>query len=146
MSTSTLTVATAIVSVYRAMFTLSGDNVHYQPLLSIFNEKTKIKKYDHYTFSDMTNTNHFELSPSKDSGHSGHPPSLISVLGGRIKLDGCAQNQYRCFCHSVFQINRRLIVVQTLIISPPLGLKELLIFPRLPSFGPSVCLSVFSRY
>ena len=33
-STSTLTVAT--VSVYRVMFTLSGDNVHYQPLLSTF--------------------------------------------------------------------------------------------------------------
>ena len=53
-STSTLTVATATVSVYRAMFTLSVDNVHYQPLLSTFNEKTKIKKYDHNTFSDMT--------------------------------------------------------------------------------------------
>ena len=31
------------------MFTLSGDNVHYQPLLSTFNEKKKIMKYDHYT-------------------------------------------------------------------------------------------------
>ena len=28
----------APVSVYRAMFTLSGDNVQYQPLLSTFNE------------------------------------------------------------------------------------------------------------
>ena len=54
-STSTLTVATATVIVYRAMFTLSGDNVQCQPLLSTFNErKTKIKKYDHNTFSDMT--------------------------------------------------------------------------------------------
>ena len=36
------------------MFTLRGDNVQYQPLLSTFNEKMKIKKYDHNTFSDMT--------------------------------------------------------------------------------------------
>ena len=79
-STSTLTVATATVNVYRAMFTLSGDNVQYQPLLSTFNEKTKIKKYDHNTLSDMTNANHFEFSTSEDLGHSGHPPSLISVL------------------------------------------------------------------
>ena len=55
MSTSTLTVAVTTVSVYMAMFTLSGDNVHYQPLLSTFNEKAKIKKYDRNTFSDMTN-------------------------------------------------------------------------------------------
>ena len=53
-STSTLTVATAAVSVYRVMFTLSGDNVQYQPLLSTFNEKTKIKKFEQNTFSDMT--------------------------------------------------------------------------------------------
>ena len=53
-STSTLTVITATVSVYRAMFTLSGDNVHYQPLLFAFNEKKKIKKNDHNTFSDIT--------------------------------------------------------------------------------------------
>ena len=53
-STSTLTVALATVSVYRAMLTLSGDNIHYQPLLSTFNEKANIKKYDHNTFSDMT--------------------------------------------------------------------------------------------
>ena len=50
----TLTVATATVSVYRAMFTLSGDNVQYQLILSTFNEKTKIKKYYHNIFSDMT--------------------------------------------------------------------------------------------
>ena len=37
----------------------------------------------------------------------------------------------------MFQVNRRLIVVQTLIISPPLGLGDLL-FP----VRPSVCLSV----
>ena len=37
-----------------AMFTLSGDNVQYQPLLSTFNEKAKIMKYDHKTFSTMT--------------------------------------------------------------------------------------------
>ena len=54
MSTSTLTVATASISVYRAMFTLSGDNVQYQTFLSTFNGKTKIKKYDFNTFSDMT--------------------------------------------------------------------------------------------
>ena len=36
------------------MFTQSGDNVQYQPLLSTFIEKTKIKKYDNNTFSDMT--------------------------------------------------------------------------------------------
>ena len=36
------------------MFTQSGDNVQYQPLLSTFNETTKIKKYDHNTFSEMT--------------------------------------------------------------------------------------------
>ena len=36
------------------MFTLSGDNVHYQPLLSTFKEKTKIKKYEHNASSDMT--------------------------------------------------------------------------------------------
>ena len=36
------------------MFTLSGDNVQYQTFLSTFNEKTKIKKYDFNTFSDMT--------------------------------------------------------------------------------------------
>ena len=46
--------ATATVSVYRAMLTLSDDNVQYQPLLSTFNEKMKIKKFDHNTFSDMT--------------------------------------------------------------------------------------------
>ena len=80
MSTSTLTVAVATVSVCRAVFTLSGDIVQYQPLLSTFNEKTIIKKYDGNSFSD-----HFELSSSEDSGHSGHPPSLISVFGGRIK-------------------------------------------------------------
>ena len=80
MSTSTLTVAVATVSVYSVMFTLSGDNVHYQPLLSTFNEKAKIKKYDHNIF-----TNHFKFSSNEDSGHSGHPPSLINVLGGRIK-------------------------------------------------------------
>ena len=40
-STSKLTVATATVSVYMAMFTLGGDNVHYQPLLSTFNEKNE---------------------------------------------------------------------------------------------------------
>ena len=85
---STLTIATATVSVYRAMFTLSGDNVQYQPLLSTFNEKTKLKKYDHNTLSDMTSINHFEFSTNEDSGHSGHPSSLISVLGGRIKKAG----------------------------------------------------------
>ena len=53
-STSTLTVAAATVSVCWAMFTLSADNVHYQPFLSAFNEKTKIKKYEHNTFSDMS--------------------------------------------------------------------------------------------
>ena len=55
-STSTLTVATANVSVYRAMFTLSGDNAQYQPLLSTFNgKKRKIKKYDHIIVpSDVT--------------------------------------------------------------------------------------------
>ena len=48
----------APVSVYvdtngcnRVMFTLSGDNVQYHPLLSTFNEKTKIKKYNHIFFS-----------------------------------------------------------------------------------------------
>ena len=77
-ATLSVTVATATVSVYRAMFTLSGDNV--QPLLSTFNEKkTKIKKYDHNTFSDMT---------KQTMGHSVHPPSLVSVLGGRIKKAG----------------------------------------------------------
>ena len=45
MSTSTLTVAVAI---------LSGDNVQYQPLVSTFNKKTKIKKFDPNTFLDMT--------------------------------------------------------------------------------------------
>ena len=40
------------INQYRAMFTLSGDNV--QSLLSTFNEKkTKIKEYDHNTFLDM---------------------------------------------------------------------------------------------
>ena len=53
-STSTLTVATATFSVYRSMFTLRGDNEHFQSLLSTFNEKTKIKKYDHNYFSDNT--------------------------------------------------------------------------------------------
>ena len=53
-STGTLTVATATVSVYRNMFTLSGDTVHYHLLLSTFNEKTKIKKSDHGSFPDMT--------------------------------------------------------------------------------------------
>ena len=56
------------------------NNVHYQPLLSSFNEKAKIKKHGHNIF-----TNHFKFSSSEDSGHSGHPPSLINVLGGRIK-------------------------------------------------------------
>ena len=50
--------------------------------------KTNIKKYAHNTLSDMTNTNHFEFPPSEDSGHSGHPPSPISVLGGRIEKAG----------------------------------------------------------
>ena len=36
------------------MSTLRGANVHYQPLLSTVNEKTKIKKYDHNSLSDMT--------------------------------------------------------------------------------------------
>ena len=39
----------------------------------------KIKKYDHNTFSDMT---------KQTMGHSVHPPSLISVLGGRKKKAG----------------------------------------------------------
>ena len=40
-------------------------------------------------------------------GHSVHPPSLINVLGGRIKKAGwIAQSQYRWFCHLMFQINR----------------------------------------
>ena len=69
------------------MFTLSGDNLQYQPLLSTFNETTKIKKYDHNT-SDKHKTNHFEFSPSEDTEHSGHPTSLISVLGDRIKKAG----------------------------------------------------------
>ena len=60
------------VSVYRAMFTLSGDNVYCQPLFSTFNEKSKIKKYD---FLRHDKINHFEFSPSEDMGHSGHPPS-----------------------------------------------------------------------
>ena len=54
MSTSTLTVATATVSVYRAIFTLSGDNVQYQPLLSTFNEKNDIKN-----MTIILKTNHF---------------------------------------------------------------------------------------
>ena len=56
MSTSTLTGAIATASLYRAMFTLSDDNIRkaqYQPLLSTFNEKTKIKKLDHTTFSEL---------------------------------------------------------------------------------------------
>ena len=48
-STSTLTVATATVRVYRAMFTLNGDNA-----IVYIKWKTKFKKYDHNTFSDMT--------------------------------------------------------------------------------------------
>ena len=89
MSTSPLKVATATVSVHRAMFTLSGDKVQFQPLLSTFNEKkTKMKKYD-----PNDKTNHFEFSPSEDSGHSGHPPSLISVLFGRIKKAGWVRTE-----------------------------------------------------
>ena len=65
MSTATLTVATATVSVYKAMFTLSGDNVQYQPLLSTFDEKTKIKKYDNNTFSDMTKQTIFSSNRAK---------------------------------------------------------------------------------
>ena len=99
MSTSTLTIATATVSVYRAMFTQSGDNVQYQLLLSTFNEKTKVKKNYH-------NTNHFEFSLSEDSGHSGHPPSLISVLGGRIKKAGWMRTKpiSLVFCRSIFPL------------------------------------------
>ena len=65
------------------MFTLSGENVQYQPLLSTLNENTKIKKYDHNTLSDMT----------KQTILSSHQaitwaPSLISVLDARIKKAG----------------------------------------------------------
>ena len=56
------------------------------------------------------------------------------------KLDGCAQSQYRWFCHSMFQIHRHFIVIQTLIISPPLGLGDLLFFTGRPSVRLSVCL------
>ena len=53
-----ITVATATGSVYGAMFTLSGDNVQYQPLLSTFNEKSKIKKYDKLQSNiDLVNDN-----------------------------------------------------------------------------------------
>ena len=70
------------------MFSLSGDNVQYQPLLSAFNEKkTKIKKYDHNTLSDMTKQTILSSHRAK-TRHSGHSPSLISVLGGRIKKAG----------------------------------------------------------
>ena len=62
------------------------------------------------------------------------------------KLDGCAQSQYRWFCHSMFQINRHFIVIQTLIISPPLGLGDLLFFTGRPSVRPSVCLSATSSH
>ena len=57
--------ATATASVYKAMFTLSGDNVQYQLLLSKFYEKTKIKKYDHNTFSDMTKQTIFSSNRAK---------------------------------------------------------------------------------
>ena len=42
----------------------------------------------------------------------------------------------------MFQINRRLIVFQTLIISPPLELGDVLFFPRRPTVSLSVCNSV----
>ena len=47
------------------MFTLSGDNVQYEPLLPTFNEKTNIKKYDHNTFSDMTKQTILSSHPAK---------------------------------------------------------------------------------
>ena len=42
----------------------------------------------------------------------------------------------------MFQITRRWIVVQPLIISPPLGLGDLLFFLRRPTIHLSVCLFV----
>ena len=42
----------------------------------------------------------------------------------------------------MFQINRRLIVFQTLIISPPLELGDVLFFQRRPTVSLSVCNSV----
>ena len=91
MLTSTLKVATATVSVYRAMFTLNGDNVQYQPLFSTINVKTKIKIYDRNTFSDMTKQT--ILSSHRVKSHDILDihlvtPSLISILGGRIKKAG----------------------------------------------------------
>ena len=46
----------------------------------------------------------------------------------------------------MFQTNRRLIVVQTLIISPPLGLGDLLFLAGHPSTRLYVCLSSFYTF
>ena len=55
------------------MFTLSGGSVQYQPLLSIFSEKMKIKNYDN-TFSDMT----------KQTILSSHRAKIWDILDNRL--------------------------------------------------------------
>ena len=68
------------------MFTLSGDNVHYQPLLSTFNEKAKIKKYDHNISSDMTKQTILSSHRAKTRDILDiRLVSVINVLGARIK-------------------------------------------------------------